>query len=91
MYNIKYKDMDAITFTDLRQNLKSFLDRVYYGREPIIITRQQRKNVVLLSIDDYNSMVETHYLLSSPANAKRLRESVKQLGSGKAKKRKLIE
>lgn len=83
--------MDAVTFSDLRQNLKYYLDKVYSGREPVIVTRKQRENVVLLSIDDYNSLVETHYLLSSPNNAKRLRESIKQLSTGESKKRKLIE
>ena len=83
--------MDAITYTDLRQNLKSFLDKVYHGREPIIVTRKERKNVVILSIDDYNSLVETNYLLSSPANAIWLRKSIEQIKQGKIKKRKLSD
>lgn len=81
--------MDAVTYTDLRQNLKSYLDDVYFGREPIIVTRKQRKNVVLISIDEYNSLVETHYLLASEKNAQRLRAALKQLRAGKGKERKL--
>lgn len=81
--------MNAITYTDLRQNLKSYMDYVFDNNEPLIITRKKRENVVLLSIDDYNSLVETEYLMSSPANVTHLKKSLKQARAGKLLKRKL--
>lgn len=83
--------MDAITYTDLRKNLKKHMDRVYQDREPLIITRKNRENLVLVGVDDFNALNETHYLLSSPANAKHLKESLKQARTGKVFRKKLIE
>ena len=83
--------MDAVTYSDLRKNLKSYMDQVYDDREPLVITRQGRKNLVLLSIDDYNSMTETEYLLASPENARRLLRSLREARAGKVKRRKLLE
>ena len=50
--------MDAITYTDLRQNLKTYMDKVIEDNDPLIITRKNNKNVVLISVDDYNSLME---------------------------------
>ena len=83
--------MDAITYTTLRNNLKSYMDSVYQNKEPLIINRKKNQNVVLISIGDYNSLVETNYLLSSPKNARRLRESLKQVRKMKGKKKKLTQ
>jgi antitoxin YefM len=57
----------------------------------VIIHRKGRENVVMISMDEYNSMKETNYLLSSLNNAKHLRESIEQLKSGKMIERDLIE
>jgi antitoxin YefM len=81
--------MDAITYTDLRQNLKTFMDRVVQDHDPIIITRKNNENVVLISIAEYNGLLETNYLLSNEANAEHLKKSIAQHKSGKIKSREL--
>jgi len=81
--------MDAITYTDLRQNLKTYMDKVFQDRDPLIITRKNNENVVLISVAEYNSLVETNYLLSNEANAEHLKKSIAQHKSGKAKSRAL--
>lgn len=83
--------MDAINYTDLRQNLKARLDRVYKDHEPLIITRKHNENVVLISLDDYNSLTETQYLLSTEKNREHLVRSLKDARSGKTVKGELIE
>ena len=81
--------MNAITYTDLRQNLKTCMDKVIQDCTPLIITRKNNENVVLISIDEYNSLIETNYLLSNEANAEHLKKSIAQHKSGKVKVRKL--
>jgi antitoxin YefM len=83
--------MNAINYTDLRKNLKEYLDQVYQDHEPLIITRKNNQNIVVISIEDYNSLVETNYLLSNPSNAKRLLNSLEKARSGKVEKKELIE
>ena len=70
--------MDAVTYTDLRQNLKTYMDKVIQDSTPLIITRKNNENVVMLSIDEYNSLIETNYLLSNEANAEHLKKSIAQ-------------
>jgi prevent-host-death family protein len=82
--------MDAVSYSDLRQNLKSYMDKVYDDNDALIITRKDKKNLVLLSIDEYNSLVETNYLLSNEENAAHLRRSIAQYKTGKIKKRELL-
>ncbi len=83
--------MIAINYSDLRQNMKTNLDRVCNNHEPMIVTRKNGGNVVMLSQEDYESMEETVYLLRSPKNAKRLRESVESFCQGGGSERALIE
>ncbi|MCL1929152.1 MAG: type II toxin-antitoxin system prevent-host-death family antitoxin [Treponema sp.] len=83
--------MNAITYTDLRQNLKTYMDKVIQDNDPLIITRKNNENLVLISIDEYNSLTETNYLLSNQANAEHLKKSIAQYKSGKIKTRKLYE
>ncbi|HPC72654.1 MAG TPA: type II toxin-antitoxin system prevent-host-death family antitoxin [Treponema sp.] len=82
--------MDAVSYSDLRQNLKTYMDRVYHDNEPLIITRKNNENLVLISIEEYNSLMETNYLLSNDANAKHLFESISQYEQGKIEKKELI-
>ena len=77
--------MDAITYTSARQNLAQIMDKVNANHAPIIITRQKADPVVIMSLDDFNSIQETAYLLSNPANAERLRASVADATKGKLK------
>jgi antitoxin YefM len=83
--------MDAITYTDLRQNLKTYMDRVFQDNDALIVTRKNNENVVLISIAEYNSLIETNYLLSNEANADHLKKSIAQHRSGKIKSRALRE
>jgi len=71
--------MDAVSYSDLRQNLKSYMDKVYFDHDPLIITRKNNENLVLLSIEEYNSLMETNYLLGNEANVEHLRKSINQI------------
>lgn len=75
--------MDVMTYTSVRANLAKTMEKVCDDHEAIIITRNREQSVVLMSLEDYNALEETAYLLKSPANAKRLSESIEQLESGK--------
>lgn len=74
--------MTVITYTVARENLASTMDRVCQDRDPVIITRNRDQAVVMLSLDDYESLQETSYLLRSPANAKRLFDSIEEAEKG---------
>jgi antitoxin YefM len=74
--------MTAMTYTAARENLASTMDRVCADHDPVIITRNRDQAVVMLSLDDYESLQETAYLLRSPANAKRLIASIESLNAG---------
>ncbi len=83
--------MDAVNYSDLRQNLKKYFDSVYHDHEPLIVTRKNNENVVILSIDDYNALNETQYLLSTKNNINHLQQSLNQLRSEDGFEKKLIE
>ena len=83
--------MDAITYTAARANLAQTMNRVCDDHEPIIITRKTDQAVVMLSLEDYNALQETAYLLRSPTNARRLLESIAELEGGGGAERELIE
>ena len=83
--------MIAANYTEFRTGLKNFLDNVYFNNETLIIKRGSGKGTVLISLDEYNSIMETLHLLSSKKNAKRLFESIEQMKTGKKAQRKLIE
>jgi antitoxin YefM len=74
--------MKVANASDLRKNLKSFIDYVADNNDPLIVNGNG-KTVVMISLDDYNSWDETAYLLSSPANVKALQKSIAELKSGK--------
>ncbi|MDE1167250.1 MAG: type II toxin-antitoxin system Phd/YefM family antitoxin [Pseudomonas sp.] len=76
--------MHVLTFSQARAGLKQAMDDVCRDHEPAVITRQRGEPVVMMSLDDYNGITETLYLLSSSANATRLRESIEQLKGGAA-------
>ena len=83
--------MDAITYSTARANLASTMDRVCNDHEALIITRNGDQSVVMLSLEDFQAMQETAYLLRNPANAKRLISAVSQLNAGKGVARELTE
>jgi len=81
--------MNAITYTAARENLASTIDKVCNDRDPVIITRKRNQSVVLISLEDYESLEETAYLLRSPANAKRLIASIEAAEKGSVLSKKL--
>lgn len=81
--------MDAMTYTTLRANLASTMDRVCDDHEALIITRNGEQAVVMLSLEDYKALEETAYLLRTPANAARLLAATAQLQAGQGKEREL--
>jgi len=74
--------MDVLTYSDTRANLKDVMDRVVRDKTPVVITRQKAEAVVMVSLSDWNAMEETLHLLSTPANAERLRASIRELDAG---------
>jgi antitoxin YefM len=83
--------MKTATVSDFRDNVKEYLDQVADNHEELIISRPKNKNIVILSLDDYESLKETTYLLSSSANAARLQEGLAQYKKGKVVKKNLKE
>jgi antitoxin YefM len=84
--------MRTTSYTELRKNLASTLDRVNDDREPVIITREGGKpSAVLMSLEEFASYEETLHLLRSPTNAARLQEAIAELEAGGGTERKLIE
>ena len=81
--------MNAITYTAARENLASTMDQVCLDRDPVIITRKREQAVVMISLEDYESLQETAYLLRSPANAKRLLESIDNAEKGNIMEREI--
>lgn len=78
-----------MTYTAARENLASTIDRVCIDRDPVIITRKRDQSVVMLSLEDYESLQETAYLLRTPANATRLLDSIENLNAGKSVKKRI--
>ena len=83
--------MIAANYTEFRNQLKNYLDNVELNNETLIIKRGSGKGTVLISLEEYNSIMETLHLLSSKKNARRLFESIDQMKTGKKAQRKLLE
>ena len=83
--------MDAVNYSDLRRNLKLYMDRVYEEREPLIVTRKNNGNVVVMSVDQYNSLVETSYHLGTKTNARHLLESLGDARAGRTEEHDLVD
>ena len=81
----------AANYTEFRTGLKKFLDRVENDNETLIIKRGAGKGAVMMSLDEYNSIMETLHLLNSKANADRLHESILQIRKGQGVQKDLIE
>jgi antitoxin YefM len=82
--------MIAANYTEFRTRLKKFLDNVEENNETLIIKRGTGKGTVMISLDEYNSIMETVHLLSSKSNADRLYESIQQMKNGKVVRKGLI-
>nr|WP_316644198.1 type II toxin-antitoxin system prevent-host-death family antitoxin [uncultured Roseateles sp.] len=83
--------MDALTYSYTRTNLAEVMRQVNEDHAPVLVTTQRGKPVVIMSLDDYNSLEETAYLLRDPKRAKRLMDSVERLRAGGGTVRELID
>lgn len=83
--------MDTITYTSARSNLAQTMDKVCDDHSPVIITRKAAKPVIMMSLEDFQSLEETAYLLRSPKNARRLLESIAELEASKGTERELAD
>ena len=70
--------MDAMTIMALKENVEGAFDRTCESHDPIVIPRENKEAVVILSLSDYNSLAETAYLLSNPKNAKKLLAAINE-------------
>lgn len=83
--------MDATTYTQARKNFAAVMNRVCDDHAPVIITRQNERPVVMMSLEDYNAIEETLYLVKSSKNAARLAKALQNLGEKKIQKHDLVE
>lgn len=83
--------MIAANYSEFRMGLKKYLDSVEENNETLIIKRNSGKGTVVISLDEYNSLMETLHLLSSKKNADKLYESIHQMRSGKTIRPKIDE
>jgi len=83
--------MRHVTFTDLRNNLASHLDKVEDDRDELIVVRQNHNPVVIIALSEWEGMKETLHLLSTPANAEHLLNSIADADAGKLTERELID
>ena len=83
--------MIAVNYTQFRNKMKSHMDLVTEDYEAMVVTRKGNKNVVIISEETYNNLLENIYVMGNKANYDWLVESKKQLEEGKARKRKLRE
>lgn len=83
--------MGHVTYTDFRQSLAGFMDRVCDEHAALTVTRQKGRSVVVMSEAEYESIMETFHLIKSPANAARLVAAIAQLDAGQGMERDLIE
>lgn len=83
--------MGYVTLTELRANMAKHFDKVEQDRTELVVTRQNHEPVVVLPLAELEGLRETLHLLSTPANAERLRQSISELDAGKGTERGLIE
>lgn len=83
--------MSVMTYTDARANFKDVMDRAINDHDEVVVTRRKGEAVVVVSLEDWSSINETLYLLSTPANARNLREAIAELDAGQGIERELIK
>ncbi len=83
--------MKTLTYTAARENLAQTMQQICDDHDAVVITRRRDQAVVMMSLEDYESLEETAYLLRSPRNAQRLREAVDQLRAGGGAEREIPE
>lgn len=83
--------MDTMSYSAFRNHLAGSLDKVNEDHNPLLITRQNGKPAVVMSLDDFHSYEETAYLMASPKNSERLNQAITEVEAGKIRQHALIE
>ncbi len=83
--------MQITTVSDFRKDMKTYLDRVIKNVETLIINRGKDNGIVIMSLEEYNSLMATHHELSSRKNEMRLDSAIKKLNKGEAFYKDLVE
>jgi prevent-host-death family protein len=83
--------MKTATFTDLRQNLKKYFDSVIDDSDTVIINREGGSGIVIMSLDEYNSLIETEYIMSSTETMKRIKDGAQSITEGRGKRIKSVD
>jgi len=83
--------MEVLNYTEFRKNLAHNLDKVNDDAETVIVSRTKGKNVVVMALEEYNSIMETLHVTKSEANRRRLQDAIDEMNSGKHLRHKLIE
>lgn len=83
--------MRVVNFSEARNNLKSILDQVTDDADYTVISRRDASDAIVMSLDTYNSLMETFHLLKTPANAEHLMKSINQFNNNQIEKRELID
>jgi antitoxin YefM len=87
----KVLTMDTLSYSAFRGNLAKTLDKVNDDHKPVLITRQNGKPAVVISLEDFHSYQETAYLMASPKNAERLNEAITQIEAGQSSEHGLLD
>ena len=83
--------MDTLSYSAFRNQLAGVLDKVNDDHKPVMITRQNGKPAIVMSVEDFQSYEETAYLMASPTNAERLNQAITEVENGETLKKELIE
>ncbi len=83
--------MEVLNYTEFRKNLAESLNKVNDDGEIVVVSRSKGKNVVVMSLEEYNSINETLHLISTPANKKRLDDAIEEMERGEFQQHQLIE
>jgi antitoxin YefM len=83
--------VDTLSYSAFRNQLASVLDKVNNDHKPVMITRQNGKPAIVMSVEDFQSYEETAYLMASPKNAERLHQAIAEVEAGQSVQKGLIE
>jgi len=83
--------MDTISYSSFRNKLASMLDKVNNDHKPMMVTRQNGKPAVVMSVEDFHAYEETAYLMASPKNVNRINEAITEIEAGKSKPHELLD
>ena len=89
--HLNFYTMKTATFTDLRKNLKNYLNAVTNDSDTIVINRNGSAGVVMISLQEYNALKETEYIMSSPETMRRIKEGAQSITLGRGKRIKSMD